>query len=175
MEAKKLILPFITFALSCLMPGNMNAVGRPMEDVLRFKLEAQPEYAAGQAVNIKFTLENISSEALFVLAWQTPLEGLKGNIFKVSRNGDRIPYEGRMIKRGAPVRSEYVRIGPGESVSATIDLSTGYSLCAAGRYDVEFQGFLHDVAREGDALPRARDALKRMNIPGNAVVITIRG
>jgi len=151
----------------------MNAIDQPEEAVLNFKLEAEAGYAAIGAVDIKFTLENVSNEALYVLTWYTPLEGLKGKIFKVTRNGEEIPYEGRMIKRGNPAREDYVRIGPGETASATVDLSSGYDLGARGEYRVEFKGRIHDIAREGQPLPRTQDASQGMDVKGNAVAFRV--
>ena len=159
--------------MSCGVPAGMNAIDQPEETVLKYTLEVQAEFAAGGAVNIKFTLENVSNEALNILTWYTPLEGLKGKIFKVTRNGEEIPYEGRMIKRGNPVREDYVRIAPGESASATVDLSSGYNLRARGEYRVEFKGRIHDVAREGQPLPRAPDASQAMDIKGNAAAFRV--
>lgn len=159
--------------VSCGVPAGMNAIDQPQEAVLEYTLEAQAGFAAGQPVNIKFTLGNVSNETLYVLTWYTPLEGLKGKIFKVTRDGVEIPYEGRMVKRGNPVREDYVRIGPGESASATVDLSSGYNLSARGEYRVEFKGRIHDVAREGQPLPRAPDASQLMDVKGNAAAFRV--
>jgi hypothetical protein len=166
-------LPAILAVLFYGVPAEMNSIDQPEEAVLKFKLEAQADYAAGQAVNIKFTLENVSHEALYVLTWYTPLEGLKGKIFKVTRNGEEIPYEGRMIKRGNPAREDYMRIGPGESASATVDLSSGYNLGAPGEYRIEYKGRIHDVAREGEPLPRTQDSSRGMDVQGNAVAFCV--
>lgn len=50
-----------------------------------------------------FTLENLSDETVYVLKWFTPLEGLFGDIFRITRDSEEIPYTGPMVKRGDPV------------------------------------------------------------------------
>jgi len=157
----------------CGVPREMNSIDQPEEAVLKFKLEAEAGYAAGQPVNIKFILENTSNEVLYVLTWYTPLEGLKGKIFKVTRNGVEIPYEGRMVKRGNPRREDYVRIGPGESLSATVDLSTGYNLGERGEYRIEFKGRIHDVIHGGQLQFRTQIASLGMDVKGNAVAFRV--
>ena len=106
--------------------------------VLRYKLEAQNSYIIGQPVLITFTLENVTEKDVYVLTWYTPLEGIKGNIFKVTRNGIELPYEGRMIKRGNPVREDYIQIKPMGSASSTVDLTPAFNMDVRGEYHVEF-------------------------------------
>ena len=161
-----IVLPFVFGA-------DRNLVRLPDDAVLRFRLQAQAAYSAGQDVNIIFTLENASDEALYVLTWYTPLEGLKGGIFKVTRDGQEVLYEGRMVKRGDPAREDYARIGPGESASAVVELSSVYNLRPPGEYRVEFDGRIHDVACEGEPLPRTGSASRPMDIQGNAVTFSV--
>jgi len=113
--------------------------------MLRFRLAARVTYSAGGPISIHFTLENLSDQAIQILTWYTPLEGLKGKIFRVTRNGKSIDYNGRMVKRGKPTPADYVRVAPRSSVSAEVDLTTAYDFSVAGMYRVEFVGHLHDV------------------------------
>lgn len=172
----------LLLSLSCatIEPSN----GEPMpetseeamsETLLKYRLEAEESYRAGGAVVIHFTLENVSAEPLTVLTWYTPLEGLYGDIFSVTRDGEEVLYQGRMVKRDDPHPEDYVRIEPGDSVSAEVDLARGYGLSTAGEYRVEFNGRIHDVARRDAPVPRAQDEHRGVEIPGNAVIFRLIG
>ena len=107
---------------------------------------------------VRFVLENRGKTALQVLRWYTPLEGVRGDIFRVSRAGTRLPYEGPLMKRGDPGAADYVEIPPGGSVAGTADLSAAYGIHEPGKYRVAFTRGLSDVIRAGEPFPRPRDA-----------------
>ncbi|MBI5827482.1 MAG: hypothetical protein HZB22_07145 [Deltaproteobacteria bacterium] len=153
-----------------LAAGSFNRKQGPQ---MRFTLDAQQSYAAGSPVAIRFTLENLTAEPLYVLKWYTPLEGIKGRIFKVTRDGVEVLYEGPMVKRANPVRDDYVRIGPGESVSVAVDLSVVYDLTKPGEYRAEFSGRIYDVAVEEKTLPRTMDKHQGIDLTGNAVTFRV--
>ena len=121
---------------------------------LQCRLEAVPPLVAGGPVEIRFTLENTTDAAVRVLRWNTPLEGWKGTILKVSFQGFDLPYQGPMFKRGEPGREEYVEIPAGKSVSATVDLSQVYEIKDPGPYQVKVVGGLQDVVTGGEPAPR---------------------
>jgi peptidyl-Lys metalloendopeptidase len=140
---------------------------------LRFKLEARDSYILGQPVPITFTLENLMRRDVYVLTWYTPFEGLKGKIFKVTRNGAEIPYEGRMIKRGEPTREDYLHIAPLGSASATVDLALVYNMGAPGTYRVEFIKGIYDLTFDENTIPRELAEHKGIEISGNAVTFSL--
>ena len=94
---------------------------------------------------------------MWVLRWYTPLEGLRGDVFRVTRNGRRVEYEGPMMKRGDPGRDDYVEVPPRRSVSETVDLSEGWDVSRPGRYRVAFARGIADIAVSATEIPRARD------------------
>ena len=65
-----------------------------------------------EPVNLRFELRNQSDRPLYVLIWYTPLEGVAGEIFQVTRNGEELQYQGVLAKRGDPSREEYITIEP---------------------------------------------------------------
>ncbi|NIM14354.1 MAG: protease [Candidatus Aminicenantes bacterium] len=148
-------------------------IERPQGVMLKYVLKAEESYTVGKGVNIDFTLKNLTKKTLWVLTWYTPLEGINGDIFRVTRDGEEIQYIGRMVKRGSPARKDYLRIGPGESVSAKVDLSSAYDLSKAGEYRVEFNGRIHDVAFEEASLPRVKDKHSGMDVRGDAVTLKL--
>lgn len=105
---------------------------------------------------LRFELANRSQEPLRVLAWNTPWEaGWKGTVLTVTRNGEEIPYQGRMTKRGDPTAESYAEIPAGGRIEATVDLAEVYDVSRPGSYRVEVAGDLQDVTSE--AAPRPLD------------------
>lgn len=116
-------------------------------------LECRAEPAGG--TRIRFELANRSQAPLRVLTWNTPWEGWKGTILTVAREGEELPYQGPMLKRGDPGREEYAEIAAGGRIEATVDLAEVYDVSRPGPYRVEVTGDLLDVTSE--AVPRPRD------------------
>ncbi len=170
----KILICFLTvFALSSAYASERPVFNRKQGPEMRFTLEARQSYVPGSPVSIRFTIENLTAGPLYVLKWYTPLEGIKGRIFKVTRDGAEVLYEGPMVKRANPVRDDYVRIGPGESVSVVVDLSMVYDLTKAGEYRVEFSGRVYDAAVEEKTLPRPMDKHQGVDVSGNAVTFRV--
>lgn len=170
----KTIFCFLTlFALSSAYASDRPVLNRKQGPQMRFTLDAQQSYVAGSPVSIRFTLENLTRGPLYALKWYTPLEGIKGRIFKVTRDGVEVLYEGPMVKRANPVRDDYVRIGPGEAVSADVDLAMAYDLTKPGEYRAEFSGRVYDAAVEETTLPRTMDKHQGIDVAGNAVTFRV--
>lgn len=113
---------------------------------LTTELQAElPEYAASEALGLRFTLTNTSDETLSLLEWHTPLEGFNSDMFQVERDGEPVLYIGRTVKRGAPEAGDYVTLAPGESVSKVVDLAEAYALYEEGDYSVVFASRVYDV------------------------------
>jgi hypothetical protein len=98
----------------------------------------------GAPVPLRFELSNRGTRDVRVLRWNTPLEGWFGNYLSVAGASGELPYTGPQVKRGAPAPGDYIRIRPGKSVVAAVDLAQVYAL-APGEYRVTFTGRLHDV------------------------------
>jgi hypothetical protein len=131
-------------------------------------------YSAGEPVELGFELHNPTDRTLYVLAWYTPLEGIAGEILQVTRDGQALPYQGMLAKRGDPLREEYVTLAPGEKVSAAVDLKTGYDLSAPGAYQVEFTAGLKDVVDDVSLVPRKRDEHRPVELSCNTLRFEIR-
>lgn len=162
------VASLVFFVFACTMAQGQS---RTMQQapVLRYSLQAKDFYVIGNPVGVEFTLKNLTSRTLSVLTWYTPLEGLKGDIFKVTRDGVELRYEGRMVKRADPNANDYVRISAHASVSSTIDLSSAYDFSVPGHYNVEFAGQIFDVVSEDNSVPRPMSAHQGIEIQGNGV------
>lgn len=99
-------------------------------------------------VNVRFTLANRGADDLLVLKWKTPLAGFDGDLFVVERDGQRVAYTGRLVKRAAPRAADYVRIPAGDSASVTFDLSAVYDMRRPGNYTVRYEAAAIDFVRE---------------------------
>lgn len=137
-------------------------------------LECRIEPVAGRSTSLRFTLTNRTAAPLWVLRWNTPLEGWKGTVLTVTANGTEIPYQGPMLKRGDPDREDYVEIPAGEPASATVDLAEVYELGQPGRYEVKVTGSLHDVAKDGGSVPRPRDRHEAMELRCGGVTLDVK-
>jgi peptidyl-Lys metalloendopeptidase len=150
-----------------------SAVDRPQAD-LSATLEAPSSLPNGDTVRLKFILTNDSPEALYVLTWYTPLEGILGEIFRVKRDGQALPYEGPLVMRGNPLPEQYVFLEPGAAASAEVDLATVYDFSQAGEYTIQFLSpRISHVARTKADLAQTVDDLGPVEIPSNRVTITI--
>jgi peptidyl-Lys metalloendopeptidase len=83
-----------------------------------------------------------------VLKWQTPLEGIKNDMFWVKRQEEVAVYLGKLVKRSAPGAHDYITLDPKESVSTHIDISEVYDISKSGNYTIEFDSRVLDVGTE---------------------------
>jgi peptidyl-Lys metalloendopeptidase len=137
-------------------------------------LEMDETYPVGEPVNLRFELHNQTDRPFYVLIWYTPLEGIAGEIFQVTRNGEALLYQGVLAKRGDPSREEYVAIEPGEIASAGVDLRMGYDLSMPGSYQVQLIKGLQDVANDASLIPRKQDDHQPQPLSCNTVGFSIR-
>jgi hypothetical protein len=137
-------------------------------------LESPTSLPNGETVKQRFTLTNNSDADLYILKWFTPLEGLGGEIFRVKRDGQPLPYEGPLAMRGDPTPDAYVLLDAGASVSATVDLAAAYDFSKAGEYTVKFLSprISHAASTESE-LAKTVDDLGPVAITSNQVSVTI--
>jgi peptidyl-Lys metalloendopeptidase len=87
------------------------------------------------------TVSNQTNKPLKILPWNTPLEPrLLGAFLTVqSMAGDRLDYQGLMVKRAAPMPQDYVVFAPNETREHQLDLTKSYTFCANSGYTIEFK------------------------------------
>ncbi|MGD2147085.1 MAG: hypothetical protein PVH41_10355, partial [Anaerolineae bacterium] len=158
------------------LAGGLVETAQPSHTDLEVVLQVPATLPHGRSVELTFTLFNRSDTALYVLNWFTPLEGLGGQIFRVERDGEAVPYEGPLAYRGDPTPEAYVLLGAAESVSAEVDLATAYDFSKAGVYTVEFLSpSISHVARTEAELAKTVDDLGPVQMPSNTVAVEIGG
>ena len=171
--SRYLLFVILGLILFCEHPEEFHAMRQTSEYSFKCILEAEESYILGESVNLKFMLKNQTDRTQFVLKWYTPLEGIFGEIFRVMKNGKNIPYRGILAKRGEPRREDYIRIEPGENVSAEVDIATSWDLSKVGKYRVEFISKLYDVTDNESLIPKRQNAHQSQKILCNAVQFKI--
>lgn len=138
----------ITGALALLSVGQVQAAelrlnreelrpeSKPAYSPLKAKLESLDFYGRDEAVKLRFSLTNTSSQSLWVLRWQLPSEDMDANLFAVTRDGEVVAYEGRLVKRAQPRAEDYVEIKAGETWSVIFDPTSVYDMRFSGNYQV---------------------------------------
>lgn len=137
-------------------------------------LQAKPAYQQGEPVELAFKLTNTGSTPLWVLRWNTPIEGLVGDCFEIARDGQVVSFQGRMIKRATPEATEYVRIEPGQSREARVDLRAVYKVEEKGKYELRFDSALFDVTDDEARVPRRMEEFQSFDPGCPPVVFEVR-
>ncbi len=152
------------------------AESEPSSSGLRARLETPPALSPGEPVVVQFILTNETENDLYVLNWFTPLEGLGGDIFRVTRDGQRIRYQGPLASRTDPTPEAYTLLEAGGTVEVDVDLSLAYDFSQPGNYTIKFvsPNQSHVAGTEGE-MARSVDELGPVEIPSNQVVVTIGG
>jgi peptidyl-Lys metalloendopeptidase len=143
-------------ALACALHRERGNVGTNLECTL----SAPHRVRVGEPVPVHFRLTNRAPGPLYVLTWRTPLEGLRGNDFLITRDGEELRYRGPMVKRGEPEREHYVVIASDASADADVDLAPAYDFQQPGRYRIAFRGPVMDVAERATDIPRPLELLR---------------
>lgn len=87
---------------------------------------------------VEVIVTNTSRKTARIPNWQLPSAAAESNLFAVSRDGEALRFEGRMIKRGVPTAADYTILRAGRSHRAVVDLGAMYDLSQAGDYTVTF-------------------------------------
>lgn len=94
-------------------------------------------FAPGEPVIIGLEIHNPGNEAIEVLQYFTPLEGIMGSIYQVSFQGQQLDYLGPMVKRMPPGDEDWLALPAGDSLSAEVEINSSWDLSHAGEYRVE--------------------------------------
>jgi len=92
---------------------------------------------------LSFSLTNPSLEgdALPVLKWGTPIEGVMGPIFQVFdlRRNMPVAYVGKLVRRvWPPLDSSFIHVAPQQTISIDVDLTDEFAFAGAGDYLINY-------------------------------------
>jgi len=101
--------------------------------------ESQTVFDGSERLAARWTLHNDTLQKVRVLVWHTPLAGFSNDLFYVERDGEPVPYTGKLVKWGEPTAEDYVEIESGKAVSATFDPSAVYDMSQPGHYTIHYR------------------------------------
>jgi peptidyl-Lys metalloendopeptidase len=143
---------------------NINA-----QKVIDIEIVSETEkYLSDKPVDVKITLTNVSDSPVKVLPYHTPVNGIEGDILSVSLNGKLVDYIGRLYKRPEPIDSDYITLGPGQSISGIASLWNNYDISASGQYAVQYNTAVLNEALN-DIVPNLE------TVSSNVIYIDVEG
>lgn len=109
-------------------------------------------FSSVESVVVQVKISNPNQEAMQILKWQTPAEGVQAPLFLVTLDGEPVQYLGAVYKRMAPTDSDYITINAGESLEYEVSLSDYYDFSESGNYEVYYNTSSAEMYRNnGDA------------------------
>ncbi len=112
---------------------------------LMVRLDSDGYFGLTERPVVGFTLSNRTAADVYLLRWQTPIDGIYTELFEVERDGEPVAYTGRHVKFGTPRAEDYVRVAAGASLSVMVDLAGSYDFSKSGEYSVRYHAFAQDV------------------------------
>ena len=138
------------------------------------KIQQSVQQGSGEPIIVYFLLENHTQGGLYLLKWYTPLEGIAGDIFEVTRDGQPIPYLGPLVSRAAPTSESYIFVAPDKGVTAEVNIAEAYDFSQLGTYTIKFRSpRISHLARTEAEMATSLDELGPVNIPSNEVTIDV--
>jgi peptidyl-Lys metalloendopeptidase len=104
--------------------------------------------SARDDVQVTVTLTNVSGHAVRLLERNTPVDGIKNDLFNVTRDGAAVAYIGRHYKWAAPQAEDYLTLAAGESLSRTVSLADSYDFAQTGSYTLGYAEAIHGDAAQ---------------------------
>lgn len=111
------------------------------------------------ADKVEVTVTNTSGKTLRIPKWQLPIDVQRSNLFRITRDGVEVGFEGAMIKRGVPTAEDFAILRAGRSYRNTVALGTAYDLSKAGHYTVTYAAPLQYASLSGGARLQQRNGL----------------
>ena len=125
---------------------------------------------------LRFTLTNFGAESRHVLIAHTPLDGIDADIFEVERDGQPVPYEGKLVKMAEPQAEDFVEVAAGATLTGTFDPSEAYDMSLPGNYTVRYRApALVAVAPKGMALRMRAQPQEFEDIGSDSVGMELKG
>lgn len=136
-------------------------------------LEAPRTFAgASEDVVVRLTYSNDSATDLYLVRWQTPLQGVESDLFDVRVDGRPVAYTGRLYKRARPTVEDYLRVPAGGSLSVDVDLSKVYDLSRTGEAAIGYRVLLQDALR-ADSATQVSDFARLRTLESNRVFVGV--
>ena len=89
-------------------------------------------------VACSFEFTNVADEDLYILKYDTPLEGLFSPFVAVYQEGHLVQYEGLIGYRLSPRKQDFQLLKAGQSISATVQISDAFTFSSDGLYSIYY-------------------------------------
>ena len=138
------------------------------------KIQPSVEQGSREPIIVYFLLENHTQQGFYLLKWYTPVEGIAGDIFVVTRDGQPLPYLGPLASRADPTPESYIFVEPDKGVTAEVNIAEAYDFSQPGTYTIKFRSprISHLVQSEAE-MATTLDELGPVNIPSNEVTLEV--
>ena len=100
------------------------------------ELRCNDHHRLGEDIVCTFTITNTHRRELYLLKRNTPFEGLLTDFVTISRDGNKIQYDSKVLKRGAHSKDDFICFKVDERKSVDIDLTSAYHIHTAAEYRV---------------------------------------
>ena len=138
------------------------------------KIQNSIQQGSREPLTVYFLLENHAQQGLYLLKWYTPLEGIAGDIFEVTRDGQPIPYLGLLASRANPTPESYIFLKPGDGVTAEVNIAEAYDFSQIGTYSIQFRSpRISHIAESEAELATTLDELGPVNISSIEVTLEV--
>jgi hypothetical protein len=106
---------------------------------IAINLYSHASYTTDEEINLLFEIINQSGSTIYVLKRNTPLEGVKGDCLSITGPGKSLLYSGSTVQRDPPKPRDFIRLLPGASKTAKIEISKAYPITKKGNYMVSLK------------------------------------
>ncbi|HEV7645379.1 MAG TPA: M35 family metallo-endopeptidase [Pyrinomonadaceae bacterium] len=161
LKNKLLVFIVLALALNLFTVSVFAARGSQAQVSISFEKDV---FLYQDSILIKVSITNTGKQPITILRWYTPLDGVKDDLFSVSIDGKAVEYIGPHYKRPAPTAADYITLGSGETVGATIDLAGYYDLSATGYYQVSYNVAAFDIFSRTPAFSAEEDRLSSKDV-----------
>jgi peptidyl-Lys metalloendopeptidase len=108
---------------------------------------------------VEVTLTNTSRKTLRIPKWQLPSEARRSDLFRITRDGEQVDFEGAVVKRGVPTAEDFAILRPGRSHRTVVQLGEVYDLSKPGHYTVTYAAALQYASLSGGTRLQQRNGL----------------
>jgi peptidyl-Lys metalloendopeptidase len=98
---------------------------------------------------VEVTITNTGRKTARLPKWQLPSEVERSNLFRITRDGQEVGFEGAMVKRGVPTAEDFAILRPGRSYRSIVALGSAYDLSKPGHYTVTYAASLQYASLSG--------------------------
>ncbi len=124
---------------------------------LDVRLSAPASVVRGDVdVTVQVAVTNTCRQPVQALSWQLPADDMEEPLFAITRDGQRVAYQGALVKRVKPEAADHVKIAPGQTLNYSVELTGSYDLSQNGRYAIQYAARGH---RSSAAEPMGSDAM----------------